>query len=413
MKQIPTITPTVARRLAIWKQRLAGPRPSPDREGILSTVRDLGCLQLDPTSVVARSHLLVLWSRLGPYNVGALESLLWDERRLFEYWAHQASIVPTEDYPIHQLLMRQYPRDRWAHGRRTRLWLQQNNGLKRHVLLRLRRDGRLRLRDFQDRAVVGWQSGGWAHGRNVARMLDVLWTQGKVMVAGRNGVDRVWDLAERWLPPWTPRQSLSEREVVRRAAQRSLQALGVATAREIDGHFTYGRYPGLAGVLSEQERSGLIERVRVAEDGAEWPGPAFVHAEDLPLLERLVAGDWEPRTALLSPFDNLIIGRTRLERMFGFHFRMEIYVPKDKRVFGYYVLPVLQGDRLIGRVDPVFDRRREVLTVRAVHAEPDAPMDRSTGRAVLGAISELAAFLGARDIQYGAVPEAWRPRGSV
>jgi uncharacterized protein len=297
------------------------------------------------------------------------------------------------------LLMRRYPSDRSVHGRRTRLWLEQNRALRTHVLSRLRREGPLRLRDFEDRSVVGWQSGGWTSGRNVARMLDVLWTQGKVMVAGRTGQDRVWELADRWLPAWTPKERLSEREIVRRATQQSLRALGIATAREIDNHFTNSRYPGLPEVLVQLERAGMIEPVKVVDDGAAWPGNRYIHAEDSPLLDRISDGQWEPRTTLLSPFDNLIIDRQRTERLFGFHYRMEIYVPKANRRYGYFAMPILHGDRLIGRVDPVLDRTRRVLTVNAIHAEPGAPMNRSMKRDVAGAIEDLARFLGAEEIE--------------
>ena len=170
-----------------------------------------------------------------------------------------------------------------------------------------------------------------------------------------------------------------------------------------------GRYPGLALALREMERKAVVEQVRVVEEGIEWPGPWFVHAEDLPLLEQLEAGEWWPRTTLLSPFDNLITERGRTEQLFGFNFRMEIYVPKTKRQYGYYVLPILHGDRLIGRVDPAMDRRRGVLVLHAVHAELDAPLTRTDGRAVARAIEDLAGFLGARDVEYrGAVPERWR-----
>jgi uncharacterized protein len=145
----------------------------------------------------------------------------------------------------------------------------------------------------------------------------------------------------------------------------------------------------------------------VAAEGAEWPGPWYVHADDLPLLERLEAGDWRPRTTLLSPFDNLIIDRERTQRLFGFHYRMEIYVPKAARRYGYYVLPVLHGDRLVGRVDPVMDRARGRLVVNAVHAEPDAPA--AAGAAVAGALEELAAFLGAGGVELRQPPpQVWR-----
>ena len=171
-------------------------------------------------------------------------------------------------------------------------------------------------------------------------MLDVLWIQGRVAVAGRNGIQKLWDLADRWFPAWTPKDRLSEREIVRRAAQRSLRALGVARARDIDRHFTAGRYPGLPEVLTRLESEGTIERVRVVDDGSEWPGPWFVHGDDVPLLERMRDG-WAPRTTLLSPFDNLIIDRDRAELLFGVRLRMEIHVPKSQRRYGYYSLPIL------------------------------------------------------------------------
>ena len=403
-----TLDPTLARRLFLSRQRLTGLRPAaagPDE--VMAAVTDLASLQLDPISVVARSHLLVLWSRLGPYDPADVEALLWRERRLFEYWTHAAAIVCIEDLPIHSLLMRRYPSDRYAHNRRLRDWLAANQGLRRSILRQLRASGPLPTRDLEDRAQTSWESSGWTAGRNVDRMLDVLWTQGRVMVAGRQGQQRVWDLAERWLPPWAPTRRPPERAVVRLAVQRSLRALGVATARDIDRHFTAGRYPGLTAVLAGLERDGRVERVRVADDGTEWPGPWYVHADDLPMLERLEAGDWRPRTTLLSPFDNLIIDRERTQRLFGFRFRMEIYVPRAARRYGYYVLPVLHGDRLIGRVDPAMDRRRGRLVVNAVHAEPDAPA--AAGPAVAAALEDLAAFLGADRVELRQPPpERWR-----
>ncbi len=407
-----TISSQTARRLAITKQRLAGARPPPTQEGITEVARSLRCLQLDPISVVARSHQLVLWSRLGPYDLLDLDRLLWEERSLFEYWAHAASIVLTEDYPIHRMLMRKYATtDRLRH-QRLRIWLSENEPLRRHILTSLRRKGALRSRDFEgDQAERDWHSGGWTSGRNVNQMLDYLWTKGRVMVARRNGLEKWWDLAERCLPEGTPRDRLSDREVTRRAAQHSLRALGIGTSRDIQWHFTAGRYPGLPAVLRELERAGLIVPVRVRDDDATvWPERRFVHAEDLPLLQRLERDDgWKPRATLLSPFDNLIINRARTEELFGFHFRMEIYVPASKRRYGYYVLPILLGDSVIGRIDPAMDRRSGVFRINAVHAEPGAPLDRATGGAIRGAVQDLATFLGAREIAYPAdPPKGWR-----
>jgi uncharacterized protein YcaQ len=408
-----TLDPGLARKLFVSRQHLAGSPPGagsdppPGPEAIMAVATDLASLQLDPVSVVARSHLLVLWSRLGRFDPADLDTLLWRERRLFEYWARAAAIVCTEDYPIHSLLMRRYPSVRSSYNRRLREWLADNQDLRRSILRQLRAGGPLPSRAVEDRSRTGWQSSGWTAGRNVERMLDVLWTQGRIMVAGRQGQQRLWDLAERCLPAWAPTRRPPEREVVRLAAQRCLRSLGVATARDIDRDFTEGRYPGLQAVLDGLERSGRVERVRIAADGTEWPGPWYVHADDLPLLERLQAGEWRPRTTLLSPFDNLIIGRQRTERLFGFHFRMEIYVPKAARRYGYYVLPILHGDRLIGRVDPVMDRTRGRLVVNAIHTEPDAPA--AAGPAVATALADLAAFLGADGVDLRQPPPPiWR-----
>jgi uncharacterized protein YcaQ len=238
-------------------------------------------------------------------------------------------------------------------------------------------------------------------------MLQALWLEGKIVVAGRERGQKLWDLSDRWLPDWTPKERLSPHEVVRRAAIRSLRALGVATPTHIERHFTVGFYPGLPRVLTELEAEGAIVPVQVGSPTAPWPGRWFVHAEDLPLLSRLETGEWEPRTTLLSPFDNLIVDRTRTEELFGFRYRMEIYVPAPRRKYGYYVLPILHGDRFVGRIDPAMDRGRGVLTVKAVHAEPDA--QSGAGPAVRRAIKELATFLGARHIVYtGTVPDVWK-----
>jgi uncharacterized protein len=398
------------RRMAIAKQRLAGPRVQPtDASAILGVVRDLRCLQLDPISVLARSPLLVLWSRLGPYDRGFLDQLLWRDRSLFEYWAHAASIVLTEDYQIHQLLMRRYPTQRSAYGRKVTEWLEQNQSLRRYVLSQLRRKGPQRLSDFEDRSTTGWESGGWTTGRNVERMLDVLWTQGRVMVARREGIVKWWDLAERCLPEWTPRKRLTDRQVVTRAAELSLRALGIARKRDIERHFTIGRYDGLDAVLARLRSGGSSETLRVVEDGAEVPGPWYVHANDLPLLDQIQGGTWEPRTTLLSPFDNLIIDRGKTKFLFGFDFRMEIYVPKANRRYGYYVLPILAGDRFIGRVDAATDRVNRRLVVHAVHAEPGVQTSRKDGSGVARALRELATFVDAGVIDYPRdVPAGWR-----
>ena len=380
-----TLSLDQARRLAVRSQHLAGPHPGPGLDGMRQVLRGLRVLQIDPVNVVARSHLLVLWSRLGPFDRDDLDTLLWRERWLFEYWAHAASIVLTEDYPIHRDRMRDW---RVASERPRRNWMAANEDFRRYVLDRLRDAGPLPGEALEDRAAVSWVSSGWTHGRNVERMLDTLWQQGVITVAGRNGLRRLWGLAE-----FPEAEDLPRNEVVTRAAEHALRALGVARARDVERHFTIGRYPGL-----DLERVSWARPVRVEGGSEQW----WVHRDRLALLDE----DWQPRTTLLSPFDNLICDRDRTERLWGFVFRNEMYLPKHKRQFGHYVMPVLSGERLIGRVAPRLDRRRGVLAIEGLFAEDGFGEQMMAGGAappggpVAAAIESLAAFGGAGAVSY-------------
>ncbi|MBL8045806.1 MAG: YcaQ family DNA glycosylase [Anaerolineales bacterium] len=399
------ISQTQARQLFIHQQRLAGPTPVPTTANLLETVRALRCVQLDPLSVVARSHQLVLFSRVGPYELAALDQLLWQDRALFEYWAHCASIVLTEDYALHHARMRNYPSGEGVWSQRARQWMKDNAKLKRYILSQLKKRGPLLSRDLEEEGLhpKAWVSTGWTSGRNVSRMLDFLWLSGQIMVTARQGGQKVWDLAERVLPEWTPREKLSEQEITRHAIEYSLKALGVGTEKHIKFHFVRGRYPHFDEALAE-----LIKNKRIRElEIAGWAGRWFIHADRLPLLDTLPT-QHAIRTTLLSPFDNLIADRARTEEMFGFDFRIEIYVPKAKRQYGYYVLPLLHGDELIGRLDPEMNRETGVLTVNAVHAEPGAK--NHSGVAVAQAVHSLAQFLGAQEIRYNRqrVPTFWK-----
>lgn len=304
-------------------------------------------------------------------------------------------------------MMRRYPsrRESVQYGRYL-TFLEKNAALRRHILTQLRKRGPLKTSDFQDLSVKNYESTGWNVDRNVDRMLDYLWTKGKVMIAGRSGLQRVWDLAERWFPDWLPEERLSVQRATRRATERSIRALGIASRSEIWQYFTRWRYEDLPVVLAEFERKKIIFPVKIEGFKDKW----YVHTDDLEELDALQHGAWEPRTTLLSPFDPLIADRKRLKKLWDFDFGIEIYVPKEKRKYGYYVLPILHGDRLIGRIDPTMDRKTGTLTINGVWAEADAPTGKLTGRAVAQSISDLAKFLGATKINYGRkIPAAWKP----
>jgi uncharacterized protein len=368
-----TLSPEQARRLAVRGQHLAGPHPGAGLDGML---RGLRVLQMDPVNVVARNQLLVLWSRLGGFDRADLDTLLWRERWLFEYWAHSASIVLTEDYPIHLLMMRNYRVT--VESPTLQSWLAANDDFRRYVLDLLADAGPLPGEAIEDRAAVGWVSTGWTHGRNVERMLDILWKQGVIMVTGRDGLRRLWGLAD-----FPAAEELPREEAVARAAEHSLRALGVARARDVERHFTMGRYPGL-----DLEGAAWARPVRVDGGTEQW----WAHRDVLARLDE----DWLPRTTLLSSFDNLICDRDRTERLWGFAYRNEMYVPKAKRQYGYYVMPVLSGERLTGRVAARVDRKSGVLVVEGMYAEPGARPDP----ALRSAMESLASFAGAVSVSY-------------
>jgi len=377
----PQIRMTVgdARRLAIAAQRIVGAPPA-TRKGILEVVRDIGYLQLDPTNVVARNPQLVLWTRLGRYDPALLEGLL-AKRQLFET---VSLIVPTSDLAVHSATMRAYRRATWPE--RAAKFVARNRQLRRSVLTRLRREGPLPLTAFEDRAVVSWTSGWWNDERNVTMMLAILQRRGEVVVAGRSHGRKLWALAQGWLPKAVP---LSRPALEREATLRALRAAGVATLKQLRWHYAFSRHV-TQQALDALVREGAALRVVLAD--AAWKGAVYA-----PAGARIRDG-WEGRTTLLSPFDNLIIDRTRTEQLFGYRYRMEIYTPLHLRKLGYWAMPVLHGERIVGSVDPRFDRARGELVVNKVVLDPTAPRD--VLRHVKGAVEELGAFVGATKVRW-------------
>jgi uncharacterized protein YcaQ len=378
-----------ARRLTILSNQLGGPRPAT----LLDAVQRLTRVQVDPTAVADRAERLTLFSRVGPYDRDTLRAMLEaSPRQLFEY---RAFLVPISDMPLQRPAMLRYPRNDYSRGSYVAEWLRDNARFRAYILGEIRRRGPLLSRELDDRADVPWQTGGWNDGKNLGRMLEILWNAGDLAISRREGTQRVWDLFERVFPE--PIEELPDPVVAVELLDRQLRARGLdrtgwGSALEA------GKLP----FRDEAEESLRADGVAVPVDVDGIPGEWLAHADALAELD---AGAWEPRTRLLGPFDPLVADRDRALLLFNFRFKLEIYIPVAKREFGYYVLPILHGDRFVGRIDPVMDRRARVLRINAVHAEPDAPT--RAWPAVQAAIDELAAWLGAERVEMPTLPAPW------
>jgi hypothetical protein len=330
---MPEVALEEARRIAVRAQWLDG-----SARDVLETVRRLGFLQLDPIASVAPPQHLVLWSRLGPWDTAELDRLVWEERKLVEW---DAFLYPSEDLPILKAFMRR--RDR-ALDRRIIGWLKDNAAYRRYVLRELRERGPLLSREIEDAPGHRREEHRWWGERKMGLMLECLSARGEVAVVGRRGKQRVWDLAERWYPETETLRLPTARKLI---AEKRFRSLGVRLER----------------------------------------GRLLVHpeAED---------GEVPDRVTFVSPFDRLVHDRARAEALWGFRYRLEMYVPAAKREYGYYVLPILCGDRIVGRIEPVVDRRERVLRVKGLWWEPgERPVDLEQP------LASLAAFVGAERIE--------------
>jgi uncharacterized protein YcaQ len=353
MVDVHRLSRAEARRIAVRAQLLSEERPN----DLVETVRQLSLLQVEPSNAIAPSAELVLWSRLGSsFSTGELWDAV-DEQRLIEL--HQ-TLRPPEDIALFRAEMAAEPV-----SDRARDWVMANNDCRRDILERLRSDGPLPAGELPDSCVVPWASSGWNNNRNLRMMLDQLVVRGEIAAAGGTGRDRLWDLAARIYPddPVPPVE-----EAQRRLDERRLSSLGIARARAT-------RLP--------------VEPIHVGGAGE----PAVVDG---------VAGEWrvdptqlgrpfKGRAALLSPFDRLVADRKRMEELFEFEYILEMYKPASKRRWGYYALPILYGDRLVGKLDARADRRDGVLRVAAIHQ--DVAFGKAMAAAIDREVADLARWL--------------------
>jgi len=355
-----------ARRIAVRAQLLDARRPTE----LVELVTHLTLLQIDPTAAIAPAADLVAWSRLGSaYAPEHLKQALEQDRTLFE---HDALVRPMSDVGLILAAAADFPT-----YERSRDWLRGNDSFRRDVLARLADSGPLTSRDIPDTCVVPWASTGWTNNRNVTQMLEFLMMRGEVAIAGRVGRERLWDLAERVYPGEAHVPPADE--AVRLRNERRLRALGIARAKS-------AKMP--------------IEPIDVGEAGV----PATVEGAkgQWRVDPEVLDGDFEGRTALLSPFDRLTYDRARGKELFDFDYVLEMYKPKEKRRWGYFALPILHEDRLVGKLDATADRKHSLLHVHAVHE--DVKFTRTITRAVRVELEALASWLGLDDVSVPSPP---------
>jgi uncharacterized protein len=352
----------------------------------MDIARSIRVIQIDSVAVAgAPTQYLVPFSRIGPYDSAMFDRLVYEQRQLFHYMAHAASLVLTEDFPIFAGRMIPYSKrtDKW--GVRIYAWVKANEELRKQTLKEIRKHGPLRSRDLEDTATAHWQSDGWNNGRNVSMMLERLWIEGEVTVVGRDGSQRLWDLSSRWFPTNTSHKRLTDVARSDRSVALALRALGVGTKSHVYFHFTRGWYADLPGSLERLVQRGEILPATIAGRRG-----FYMHSD----YADYATAPWRGRTVLLSPFDNLIADRARNRSLFGFDYAIEIYMPAAKRKRGYYAFPILSGDRLIGSVDLKFDRASKRLVVQKLMFEDGLAMTPAVQRA----IDELETFVRKRGV---------------
>ena len=350
------LTKAQARRIALRAQLLDAPRPT----DLLTVVQRLTLLQIDPTAAIAPSADLVAWSRLGSaYQPAHLKLAVEEDRTLFE---HDALIRPMSDVGLYLAGAAD-----WPSYDKQRAWLRDNDRFRRDILDLLGRSGPLSSRDIPDTCVAPWASTGWTNNRNVTQMLEFLMMRGEVAIAGRVGRQRLWDLPERVYPADVVVPSVEEAGRIKN--ERRLAALGIAR---------------------EKGTAMPVEPITVGEAGE----PAVVEGTngEWRVDPDALGSDFEGRTALLSPFDRLVHDRARTEELFDFEYVLEMYKPAAKRRWGYFALPVLHGDRLVGKVDAKADRKASVLQVHAIHE--DVKFTRAITKGVRAELEDLASWLG-------------------
>lgn len=394
----PAHTLAAVRAVALHAQSLAAPlgqTPPPTPEAIHHLVERLGCVQIDTLQMVHRSQYLVLWSRLGNYATGDFDRLVYhpQERCLFEYWAHAASIIPLKAfrYYLPGMLRRKQAEDTWN---MRQLSQDGNDGLVQAAYERIQNEGALRAADFERPQGKG---GTWWDWKPAKRALEHLYDTGDLMIAGRRNFQRIYDLRERVLPTWVDQSAASPEACDRYFIEQAALALGICRPEQLATYY-YFKQGTLKPILKALLAEGVLHLVQARlADGREYA--MVVHQRNLSLLEEAADKALSPgRTTFLSPFDNLFWAQGRDEQLWNFRKALEAYTPAQKRVFGYFCLPILHNDRLVGRFDPKLERKEKRLRLKALYLEPGLQPEEDLIAGVASAMRDFLAFHQAHDL---------------
>jgi uncharacterized protein YcaQ len=389
---------TVIRTLALHAQGLAakpGTEPKPTADSIHDLIEQIGCVQIDTLQMVQRSQYLALWSRLGTYDPADFDHLIYankngdgiNTRRLFEYWLHAACVIPLSLYRYRLPVMRWFEQ---GNSHWFQQWLSQpgNAELIQAVLERVRNEGAMRAADFEH---DGSPRGSWWDWKPAKNALEQLYNEGRLMIADRVNFQRVYDVRERVLPAWVDTREPTRQEMLRHLLEHSVRALGVCLPVQAADYF-YLKRTEAKPMVQDLITSGVIVEVRgELADGKSHT--LIVHRDHLPALEQAADGALKAeRTTFLSPFDSLLWARERDMQLFGFDQRLEAYTPAPKRRWGYFCLPVLHHERLVGRFDPKLERRSGTLRLKALYLEPGIAPDDELVASVAGTLRDFMAF---------------------
>lgn len=403
MTMTESLSTTQARRIALAAQGFGrAPAAATGIRQLRSAVSRLGLLQLDSVNVFERSHYLPLFARLGTYDKADLDRLTFDRRGDYtEYWAHEAAVIPVEQWPLFRWRMDAF---RHYYATNQKAWMQSDTTSVAWVLAELAEKGPLAASQIEDDSRSG--KSGWWDWSDTKRALEYLFAIGEVVSAGRTRFQRRYALREQVLPRHVLDRDVSRDDAVRQLLAQSARAHGIGTLRDLADYYRIKQAPAKAAI-NELVEAGELLPVTVAG----WNAPAWLH-RDARIPRRIETA------ALLSPFDPVVWERARAERMFGFHYRIEIYTPEPKRVFGYYSLPVLVDDQLVGRIDLKNDRQARVLRVQSAWREAHAPV--GVEERIVPLLEATRAWQGLESVEFAGrgnlsagLASAWRQASTV